>query len=81
MARMVSSPTQLPSITLMSFTPWARKYSMAPDSTPGWVVAPLSGVPAITRFGFSATEPPAGTRSMALAASSSERVIAWASPP
>ena len=79
MARIVSSPTQLPSMTLISRTPWARKYSMQPLSTPPWVVLPLSGVPAMTRLGLRATLPPSGTRRMASAASSSRTVMSWAS--
>ena len=81
MARIVSSPTQLPSMTLMSVTPCPRKYSMQPLSTPACVVAPLSGVPAMTRLGFKATLPPSGTRRMASAASSSFTVMPWASSP
>ena len=80
-ALIVSAPTQLPSIMLMSRTPFSLKYSMQPERTPACVVAPLSGVPATTRFGFIATFAPDGTRLTASEASRSFIVIVCASVP
>ena len=80
-ARPVSSPTQEPSMMEMSRKPWSRRYSMAPDRTPAWVVAPVSGEAATTRLGLRATEAPEGILHAAPADSIRARVMAWALVP
>ena len=80
-ARPVSSPTQEPSMMEISRKPWSRRYSMAPDRTPAWVVAPVSGEAATTRLGLRATEAPEGILHAAPADSIRARVMAWALVP
>ena len=60
---------------------WERRYSMAPDRTPAWVVAPVSGEAATTRLGLRATEAPEGILHAAPADSIRARVMAWALVP
>ena len=80
-ARPVLSPTQEPSMMEMSRTPCSRRYSMAPERTPAWVVAPSSGRPATTRLGLRATDAPAGMAAATSARSIRAMVMAWASRP
>ncbi len=65
----------------MLVTPCSRRYWMAPESTPAWVVAPWSGLEAATRLGFNATRPPLGTMEATSAASIRAMVIRWGEKP